>query len=505
MRLPRATPSSCCTLLGVGEELRRRAGVDDPAPVEHDDVSGEAAGRRRGSARRAGRSSARQRARAPRRPPSRAAGASPFVGSSTRSSAVLVQERPRDRDHLLLAARERPGSLAAALRAARGTARRRGRSAGRRRARRAGGSPRRSGRRRRRGPPARSRRRGARSRASAARVTSSPSSETVPRERGTSPMSARSVVVLPTPFRPSSAVTPPFGTVERDALQDVRLAEIDVQVRGPRGQRRCVTAAPRGTPSGRSGSAITAAGVSKASSAPWCITAIRWARPTTTSMRCSTMQHRPALLARAPSGSARRAPSTSSADTPAIGSSSRITRGSPASSIASSSLRLSPCESAPAGQRDALRQPDPRRAPTARSSAGVTRGGAPPEPERPAERRLGGEPDVLPHGQQREDARDLERAAEPGAACAGTAARRVTSCAVELDRARRRPDDAREQVEERRLPGPVRADDPDELALARPRARHRRRSWRRRCRARGRGWRGSESRPPPPHALLERR
>ena len=39
-----------------------------------------------------------------------------------------------------------------------------------------------------------------------------PSISTVPRERGTSPMSARSVVVLPTPFRPRSAVTPPFST-----------------------------------------------------------------------------------------------------------------------------------------------------------------------------------------------------------------------------------------------------------------------------------------------------
>jgi hypothetical protein len=36
---------------------------------------------------------------------------------------------------------------------------------------------------------------------------------------------------------------------------------------------------------------------------------------------------------------------TSSAETPAIGSSSKMTRGSAASSIASSSFRLSPCES----------------------------------------------------------------------------------------------------------------------------------------------------------------
>ena len=44
------------------------------------------------------------------------------------------------------------------------------------------------------------------------RVTSSPPSVIVPRDLGTSPMRARIVVVLPTPFRPSTAVTPSAGT-----------------------------------------------------------------------------------------------------------------------------------------------------------------------------------------------------------------------------------------------------------------------------------------------------
>ena len=72
--------------------------------------------------------------------------------------------------------------------------------------------------------------------------------------------------------------------------------------------------------------------------------------------------------------------------------------------------------------------------------------------------------------------------------------------AVDLDLSGRRSHDAREQVEQRRLPCPVRADDPDELA-PRPRARHRRRCERRRCRARGHGLRESGSLPPPPPAL----
>ena len=43
-------------------------------------------------------------------------------------------------------------------------------------------------------------------------------------------MIARSVVVLPTPLRPSSAVTPPSGTLERDALEHVRARQMDMEV-----------------------------------------------------------------------------------------------------------------------------------------------------------------------------------------------------------------------------------------------------------------------------------
>ena len=98
-------------------------------------------------------------------------GASPFVGSSIEQHPVVVQERAGDRDHLLLAAGERPGALLPRARAARGRARRRGRSA--RSPLRSASSQvllARSARRRRRGPRARSRRRAGRSGASASRV-----------------------------------------------------------------------------------------------------------------------------------------------------------------------------------------------------------------------------------------------------------------------------------------------------------------------------------------------
>ena len=59
---------------------------------------------------------------------------------------------------------------------------------------------------------------------------SAPASDTVPRVRGTSPSMARSVVVLPTPFRPRSAVTAALGDVEADALEHLRLAQVGVQI-----------------------------------------------------------------------------------------------------------------------------------------------------------------------------------------------------------------------------------------------------------------------------------
>ena len=90
--------------------------------------------------------------------------------------------------------------------------------------------------------------------------------------------------------------------------------------------------------------------------------------------------------------------------------------------------------------------------------------GATPQPKRPAERRLGGEPCVLEHGEQREDARHLERPPEPLARAQERRLLRDVAPA-QLDAPGRRPVEPREQVEERRLPRPVRADDAEQLAL----------------------------------------
>ena len=121
---------------------------------------------------------------------------------------------------------------------------------------------------------------------------------------------------------------------------------------------------------------------------------------------------------------------------------------------------------------------------------GADRGRPPPDLHRAAELGVRGEADVLEHAQQREDARDLERAPEPGAgAPEGRLAGDVTT--LQLDRAGRRPRQPGEQVEERRLAGAVRPDDPDELARADLERDIGDDVARRRCRARGSAWRGS--------------
>ena len=113
------------------------------------------------------------------------------------------------------------------------------------------------------------------------------------------------------------------------------------------------------------------------------MTAIRCARPVTTSMWCSTISTvlpSSACTERISSTSS----GTSSIETPAIGSSSRSTRGRPASSIASSSLRLSPCESRPAGHELPPGEADPADRPRRPLHRFAHRGCPPPDPHRPA-------------------------------------------------------------------------------------------------------------------------
>ena len=178
-------------------------------------------------------------------------------------------------------------------------------------------------------------------------------------------------------------------------------------------------------------------------------------------------------------------PSTSSCEMPAIGSSRRITRDSPARTIASSSLRLSPWASAPPARTHgprARRVPEPSppaRVPaeTALRDARVEAFRPAPPPRRVARSRAA--------EQERKHARDLERPPEPGA----RSRERGLTRSRPGRRSRRVPVvgciSAREQIEERRLPRAVRADDADELALPDLERDIGDDAARRRCRARG--------------------
>ena len=161
-------------------------------------------------------------------------------------------------------------------------------------------------------------------------------------------------------------------------------------------------------------SAITFSGVSQASRRPWCMTAIRSARPVTTSMWCSTISTVLPLARRAPSGSPRRAPARPRPLTPAIGSSSRITRGSRGEQHRQLELALVAVRER-AGEPRRASRPSPTRSsaqsrPVERLAHRAARRqirSAPPSRASAASRTFSST------RQQREDARDLERAAEP--------------------------------------------------------------------------------------------
>ena len=159
------------------------------------------------------------------------AGDRPIDGSSISSSRGARHQRAAHRDHLLLAARQRAGELAAPFVAAAGTARGPGRSP--RRATRRGAAPRRargspgpSSARTGAGSPARSRSRSAMRCGTGHCVTSWPSSRTRPERGRTMPRMVFSVVDLPDALPPSRQTSSPSSHVQRDPLQDPHLAVV---------------------------------------------------------------------------------------------------------------------------------------------------------------------------------------------------------------------------------------------------------------------------------------
>ena len=111
---PPWTPSSARTLRRVAEELGRRSRVDDAAPVEHDDLLREP---RDDGEVLLDEQDRRELGRALERlgDLGHEQGREPLRRLVDEQQLVLVQQRARDRDHLLLPARERAGPLRAAL------------------------------------------------------------------------------------------------------------------------------------------------------------------------------------------------------------------------------------------------------------------------------------------------------------------------------------------------------------------------------------------------------
>ena len=279
--------SSRCTSSPASSELLRRPGVHDAALVEHDDVARD---RRDDAEVLLDEQHGRQLATPLEHPRD--------LGDERRREAlrrlvdeqhaVVVQQRAGDRDHLLLAAGERAGALPPRVPQLREELVDEVVARARRCARRAGGSPRRSARRRRRGPRARSRRRGGRSGGSASRVDVLAVERDAAAARPTRPRIARSVVVLPTPLRPSSAVTPPSGTSKDTPCRTCEPARWTCRSRERSSERASQRLPQVRLLHGRVRHDRLRA-CRTASSAPWCMTAIRSARPVTTSMWCSTI------------------------------------------------------------------------------------------------------------------------------------------------------------------------------------------------------------------------
>ena len=115
----------------------------------------------------------------------------------------------------------------------------------------------------------------------------------IPALRGASPMMARSVVVLPTPLRPSSAADFAGLHLEVHALQDMQLADMNMDIVEAKHGRP-----PRHSPRPRDGRDRLRArarrpaisfGLPDASIAPCAITVMSSAMSNTTSMSCSMM------------------------------------------------------------------------------------------------------------------------------------------------------------------------------------------------------------------------
>ncbi len=287
---------------------------------------------------------------------------------------------------------------------------------------------------------------------------SSPPSSTRPR-RSTSPISALNVVVLPTPFRPSSAVAPPSATSKEIPCSTCDWPRYTCRSRT---ERTAIRAALRGRPAGRSVAHDRLRGVDRKQPA---VVHDRdpLREPGHHLHVMLDHQHRPALV-----GVHRPDQLDELGHV--------LHRDARHRLVEQQDLRVAreqhrELELALVAVREpdgrhlcAVAETDSRERPVGAVDGLANACCLSPDPHRPAERRLRREAHVLERRQEGEHVRDLERPPDPRPR---PPERRLTRdvLAVELDPPGRRAEQARDEVEECRLSRPVRPDHRQQLAV----------------------------------------
>ena len=273
------------------------------------------------------------------------------------------------------------------------------------------------------------------------------------------PIIAWSVVDFPAPFGPIRPTISPCTHLEREAANSSNGSEQDLERRPPTsvGPVSRLALVGRRFRRGRPPPRRRWRGSRRrppASVRPWSST---WIRSQTSMIRAMlwSIRSTPAPWSSRTARMTAANLGTSASGRPAAGSSISTKRGSVASARATPSRRSSPCGRARRGRMPRRSSPSSPRSSVARAAR---LSGAGPDSDR-------SDLDVLPYREVAERSAVLERAGDSRTtAPVGPPARHVA--ALELDGALVREVEARDEVDERRLPRAVRADQPDDLVAA---------------------------------------
>ena len=245
---------------------------------------------------------------------------------------------------------------------------------------------------------------------------------------GVMPIIALQSVVLPIPFRPTTATAsrPMVNETPSSAwalpVEGAEPSRLDQRITGPRAPElaRSRGIPVRGRDRARSRWPGSPSGVPSTMTRPSCIIVTRSATLSAMSMSCSIRTS----VIEAVEGEQQvgQEGTRSPRERPDAGSSSISILGSAASAIAIATWRCSPCERSPTSSRELVVDRDPARPPRARARASASsRPGSSTGRSRPPSTPTIGEVDVVLDRQPDEEARLLVRACEPELARASRA------------------------------------------------------------------------------------